>query len=294
MPGLPAPGDSFDSHEAFEAAVVRAVTPVYGFGVHPNGRSAQSARFRCNSKHSSPDACGFKLAGRKDARTGRWIVDAAACHFAHNHGARPEILADPSWRPKVYSAVARAALGLPPADYKRNKQAAEAAKKRKASELDHVGTAVRRDEQSLASTSASDATSTAVSANHRQLGALAVSPSTIAALPSPSLPGLSSYTYSPSPVNSASRDAGPPGPSFLPYLSAFLSALHPSLAPLAAPLLVAGVDSLDALVRLTFLDESMLAQLLTAMRERDQGVSVIQVKLLARLLGERARGGGER
>ncbi|GAA5933243.1 hypothetical protein JCM3775_002583 [Rhodotorula graminis] len=77
---------------------------------------------------------------------------------------------------------------------------------------------------------------------------------------------------------------------FLSTLAAFLAGLHPSLVPLAPCLVAAGVDSIDALAKLVLLEPPTVALVLEGARRCAEGpVSVVQLRLLGRLLDEAGR-----
>lgn len=81
-------------------------------------------------------------------------------------------------------------------------------------------------------------------------------------------------------------------------LSAFLLSLHPSITPLAPHLLAAGIDTLDVLSTLPFLDPPQLEAMLDLIRQRSdddetkpkgsEKLSVTRCRLFARRIREAA------
>lgn len=118
-------------------------------------------------------------------------------------------------------------------------------------------------------------------------------------------PKLETSSPRPAPAAAPPRPSTPPPPvpaPASPYLAvaAFLAGLHPSLVPLAPHLVAAGFDSVDALASLVALERPILELTLDLIRieasrratvqrlsgERVVPLSVIQLKLLGRRLGE--------
>lgn len=99
-----------------------------------------------------------------------------------------------------------------------------------------------------------------------------------------------------SPSSALDLHPSPASTDFSTELSAFLFALHPSVALLAQPLSLAGIDGLPSLVHLaslapglldSFLDEVRHAHELEVLRAPQQRpVSVVQWRLLGKLLKE--------
>lgn len=92
--------------------------PVYGVSLLKNG-SKSNAQLRCllwhPTRHNSGNSpCPFIVHLHKSELTGRWSIDAEASTWTHSHGPAPEILRDPTWRPRIINADARQALGMPP------------------------------------------------------------------------------------------------------------------------------------------------------------------------------------
>ncbi|GAA5904894.1 hypothetical protein JCM8208_007213 [Rhodotorula glutinis] len=116
-------------------------------------------------------------------------------------------------------------------------------------------------------------------------------------------PKLETSSPRPAPAAAPPRPSTPPPPvpaPASPYLAvaAFLAGLQPSLVPLAPHLVAAGFDSVDALASLVALERPILELTLDLIRveasrratrlsgERVVPLSVIQLKLLGRRLGE--------
>ncbi|BGP46347.1 hypothetical protein JCM10450v2_002189 [Rhodotorula kratochvilovae] len=324
VPGLPRSTDTFSSAKAAYQAFVAAIVPVYGISLSKN-ESRCSAQIRCNRWHPSHSTspggvCPFFVELRKDADSSRWMIDARASTLKHSHGPALEILGDPEWRPQVYNADARAALGMSPRKGVAGKERKEGRKREEGKEVEG-----RRVETSPAKLKPSPTAATAAKnpraapaaksffapaqlpsthAQH-QPAASTSRPSLAGALGRESFASPSARTNAAPHVASASpAPSAPATPSTT--VSAFLRGLHPSLEPLAPHLLAAGFDSPSALASLVLLDPPILDLTLDLVRlaaesprARPTGtrgaVSVIQLKLLARLLkeaGEEARAPG--
>ncbi|BGP46348.1 hypothetical protein JCM10450v2_002190 [Rhodotorula kratochvilovae] len=266
--GLPQPGDSFPSVDAVEQAVVRALVPVYGASSRIERRTADEVEIRCNRFHYHYDTsrdgrCFFLHRVERDAASERWVVHGAESRYEHDHDPDPRIVADPSWRPLIKKPLAREALGLSPLVPKRGrKRKVEEAEENEGSEADEVVRAppsVRVQRPALAAARVPDSTARAALRTSPLL-----SPSKAASFPSP--------------------------------IAAFLAALHPSLSPLAPYLHASGLTSPVALADLVLLEPATLDRL----RETVRGTkaprggrlpSVVQMKLLARVLGDAREAG---
>ncbi|GJN88299.1 hypothetical protein Rhopal_001264-T1 [Rhodotorula paludigena] len=197
-----------------------------------------------------------------EACGGGFAVNADRSRLQHDHGPHENILADPSWRPVVFNIDARAALGWGLARKKPRFSGQLPLEKSPSPALNPSPSFAPPAAQSKLR----DALSHGATLGHGS--------------PSPAL------DLHPSP---ASTD-------FSTELSAFLFALHPSVALLAQPLSLAGIDGLPSLIHLaslgpglldSFLDEVRLAHELEALRAPQQRpVSVVQWRLLAKLLKE--------
>ncbi|GAA6004496.1 uncharacterized protein JCM10292_007099 [Rhodotorula paludigena] len=245
--------------------------------------------------------CAYKIALEVDAKTGQWKRDATLSVLKHSHGPAIKILRDPKWRPTVRNADARKALGMPPFSSGQQPKTKQAASKKHATSRKTP----RPAEPSTSSSRAPAATTAAppqtceparepvtptlgLPTNKLRLHAAPPAPS-----PAPTKPSASIFAKAP-PASS------PPSP-ILP----FLTALHPSLTPLAPELSAAGFSTPEALALLLLLEPAILDMTLEAIWIRpaskkpqthgSRTVSVIQAKLLARLhrdAGEEMRPAG--
>ncbi|BGP38248.1 hypothetical protein JCM10450v2_002184 [Rhodotorula kratochvilovae] len=313
MPDLPQPGDTFPTSQAFEAAAIRAVLPVYGYGLQPYNSRATRVTSRCNSHANTPAACRFRIACARDPASGRWVVEREGSVYAHDHGARAEIVADPAWRPTVVREATRALLGLPPGKRARDKARREDEERRQATKAKKERMKERKarskEEKTKSPSPPKKKRRVAVRDDHSPTSWAMPPPaappaSTSRARPAPpeapaARPALApvaaphtAQTSAPLARKCAVKPAPPPVPhthapsDFLPGLTAFLTALHPSLSPLAAPLLRADISSPSALADLALLEPPAREAFLELVRERSTGVSVVQVKMLGRVLGE--------
>lgn len=106
---MPQVGQIFDSFNSVFNSAVTALVPVYG-----NSMSMQTSnttvKIYCNKYWTQ--RCRFRIDSKTDRDGNCVVVDSST--FVHNHAPAPEILADPSWRPKIRGDAARRALGIAP------------------------------------------------------------------------------------------------------------------------------------------------------------------------------------
>ncbi|BGP38242.1 hypothetical protein JCM10449v2_002171 [Rhodotorula kratochvilovae] len=124
LPGLPKPGDIFDSFTDVYLAFMKVYIPAWGIGVNKLA-SGTAGQIRCN-RSSGAERCPWTAQVTK-LPTGRFIVDAKRSTLKHNHGAHSKIIADPTWRPHVKNAEARAALGWETREWPHSVEKPEAA-----------------------------------------------------------------------------------------------------------------------------------------------------------------------
>ncbi|GAA6054188.1 hypothetical protein JCM3770_002823 [Rhodotorula araucariae] len=318
VPGLPTPNDTFPSSKAAYQAFVRALVPVYGVSVFKT-ESRSTARIRCNRFASSQTAspgCAYRIDLFKDTATNRWAINAATSIFTHSHGLAIEILRNPDWRPPVHNPDARAALRLPP----HTGPGAATGRMRTDKGGQTGGGSPTKQTPAASATGPSKKPRTKSPANPPQALAQAAQGRTSfpphEPVPPSNHPGLAgaparaphrhplahrSVTPSTSSVPATTPSSAPSNP-----VPAFLVGLHPSLGPLAPHLVAAGFDSPSALASIALLEPTILDLTLDLIRlgaeslkARPRGasgfISVIQLKLLARLLkemGEEARAAG--
>ncbi|GAA5999436.1 uncharacterized protein JCM10292_001290 [Rhodotorula paludigena] len=259
VPGLPKASDTFATVTDAYSAYVKAIVPVYGIGLYRQESSAETA-FLCNRYITTRDmigsGCAYKIALEVDSKTGRWKRDSALSVLKHSHGPAIKILRDPSWRPTASKKPATSSKAARPAE---------------------------------PSTSSSRAPAAKTAASPR-----AFAPARCAFSADPCADETAGSSFAKEPPASS-----PPSP-ILP----FLAALHSSLTSLAPHLSAAGFSTPEALASLLLLEPAILDMTLEAIWTRSAskkpqthdagGVSVIQAKLLARLLkdaGEELRMG---
>ncbi|GJN88292.1 hypothetical protein Rhopal_001257-T1 [Rhodotorula paludigena] len=304
VPGLPKASDTFATVTDAYSAYVKAIVPVYGIGLYRQESSAETA-FLCNRYITTRDmigsGCAYKIALEVDSKTGRWKRDTTLSVLKHSHGPAIKILRDPNWRPTVRNADARKALGMPPFSSGEQPKTKQAPSKKPA-------TSSKAARPADPSTSSSRAPAAKAAAPQRA-GEAAREPVT----PAPSLPTNKSRLHAapsapiPAPTKppASSFAKEPPASSPPSPILPFLAALHSSLTPLAPHLSAAGFSTPEALTSLVLLEPAILDMTLEAVWARSaskkpqthdtSGVSVIQAKLLARLLkdaGEELRAGG--
>ncbi|GAA5904897.1 hypothetical protein JCM8208_007214 [Rhodotorula glutinis] len=304
VPGLPRAGDAFSSSRDAYGAFVRAILPVYGIGVDRR-TTPESMIIKCNrwsARRTPPGAtpCPYRVEVKRDGHTGRWLVAEDVNEAQHSHGPAAQILRDPSWRPRVRSADARAALGMValPSEGKLTRRGRAVQGRGKGKEVERARSRTKK--RKVSTSGGKKRRVVKSSADHaRRLARLGVAPSPQRRSPKPDIP---TARHSPSTVDNA--PAKPPPSAALPAprprppssssavdVEAFLLALHPSLAPLAPHLVYAGLDSTDALQALVALSPTLLDLFLDLVRAQPDGVapgppSVIQLKLLSRVLKE--------
>ncbi|TKA50456.1 hypothetical protein B0A53_06126 [Rhodotorula sp. CCFEE 5036] len=116
--GLPTCDSVYDSLVKIYKVYVAALVPVYGISVMVLTPTHGSVPIKCNRNkpryvNLPGGACPWVAFCRR-RHDGKWIVDFDVSTFEHSHGPCKEILADPTWRPTVHNADARAVLGMPP------------------------------------------------------------------------------------------------------------------------------------------------------------------------------------
>lgn len=126
VPGLPTRDSVFDSLVDIYKVYVAALVPVYGISVMVLNPTHQSVPIKCNRHHpryaNLPGGACPWVAFCRRLHDGKWIVDFDVSTLEHSHGPCKEILADPTWRPIVHNADARAVLGMPPLPNKSTKK----------------------------------------------------------------------------------------------------------------------------------------------------------------------------
>lgn len=109
-PTAPKVGDRFDT--LGEAYVAFAVANILHFGksVTRSGPCNLSAgMLYCYRRPSLGEYCPFRVVlGRNEDNTHSAVLKSSTPY--HNHGPRPELLADPSWRPTLRCKLVLAAL----------------------------------------------------------------------------------------------------------------------------------------------------------------------------------------
>lgn len=78
----------------------KAVIPVLGVGVGKRYSPAGTSKWRCYNRKTSAMWCPHTLVLVEDEDRGDWVLDDTS-HLEHNHGPKPQILANPDWRPPV-------------------------------------------------------------------------------------------------------------------------------------------------------------------------------------------------
>ena len=101
IPNAPKIGDRFASAEDLVEQYRRTVVPILGVGLSLSP-DAVSRRFaRCNKGRNGSNPCLYRIYLDSDEDAGDWVI-ATSSHLKHNHGPRPQILANPNWRPPYY------------------------------------------------------------------------------------------------------------------------------------------------------------------------------------------------
>ncbi|GAA6034272.1 hypothetical protein JCM8097_003818 [Rhodosporidiobolus ruineniae] len=320
VPSLPQPNDRFSSFVAFYRATISAIVPVYGCGVTKSNVSSLRGGLKCQHYYqpaSGAERCPFELVVRRAAGTDNYVVSTKLSQYTHNHPPRAEILADPTWRPKLLNKDARAALGMSPTKWGSAKEAKNTQSQTKTAGVTKAKTAdgrsggERRDESF----------SSHALPQLRPPDPLLPSHPSASHYPQPHADyswtqfsrSRPAFPYQPFAVTSAS--SSPPHPTqlgtFAPpqprlassrapltnvHLAAFLASLHPSHASLAPNFLAAGFSSLDSLTSLTLLEpesNEAVVELLKAESEDERTrppggarIGVVQAKLLEKGLKE--------
>ncbi|GAA5851218.1 hypothetical protein JCM9279_007488 [Rhodotorula babjevae] len=293
VPGLPQPGDSFSSAQEVYGAFVRAVLPVLGIGLAKSASSSTTSMIiKCNRsrlKRAPPGSrsCPYRVEVEVDERTGRWVVAEGADEARHSHGPAAQLVRNPSWRPRVRGADARAALGMSqlPNARKLTRKGGKIKSRGSGPERPQSRSKVstpfssfpRHLEQALTLTIRVQnlKSSTSTSKKQRVVGperspgghgrgqgrfGHASSPQHYDLTPLASPTPHYSLDAAPPPAAGCSTAYPPRPPSFSAVLEiqAFLVGLHLSLGPLAPHLIAAGIDTTGALVDLAAMDPAFL------------------------------------
>ena len=117
--GLPTRDSVYDSLVHMYKVYAAALVPIYGISVMVLNSTHKSVPIRCNRHHPRyvnlpGGACPWVALCRRRQDDSKWLVDFDVSTFEHTHGPCKEILANPTWRPIVHNADARAVLGMPP------------------------------------------------------------------------------------------------------------------------------------------------------------------------------------
>lgn len=107
-PAAPKVGDRFDTlDDAYTAFAIASILHL-GKSVSRGYHSKRSGILYCIQPRTLP-ACPFRaVVGRSKDSTGAVVLGASVLH--HNHAPRPEVVADPSWRPPIRCKLVLAAL----------------------------------------------------------------------------------------------------------------------------------------------------------------------------------------
>ncbi|GAA5947457.1 hypothetical protein JCM3765_001685 [Sporobolomyces pararoseus] len=271
VPNLPRHGDRFSSADDLLVAAYRALVPIYGHGVSLFEHANKTITIKCGRAHTSyskedQGRCRWRIGTTFDKSTREFVVDDRRSYLYHNHGKSSKFRQNPSWRPKILNPVVREAFGLAPLTSAIGKRKAPASSRARPSKKAKL---------------AKSSNSTEAPRSHR--------------ISSSSRPATSTSSYPTSSTFGTLSTSPPPSSQFRPQLEAFLRGLHVSLAPLATHLISAGVETLETLTLLCFLDSSTLNKFLEAVQQKAQSsnhsISIIHLKMLAKLVKEAKDGG---
>ncbi|KPV76004.1 uncharacterized protein RHOBADRAFT_53004 [Rhodotorula graminis WP1] len=261
-PGLPAVGATFPSSLAAHEQIAAAMIPVYGNGLD----IGRPSKIMCNRHGTGCPMC-IHLGGGG----GRWRV-LESSNFFHNHERDSRIVKDPAWRPVIRNSTVREAVEK--RDVAAGIRTTTVNPKKRDDNPGPDPPAPKKQARAPPSTSlperpvfppsspAKSATAAALTApQHAGFAPTSTSTSTApsvepavppSAPPVPPPPPPAPSTASPAPPAPARRSGvtpsfhlpAPDPAAFLADLTSFLSALDPSLAPLAQPLHSAGISTL--------------------------------------------------
>ncbi|BGP46349.1 hypothetical protein JCM10450v2_002191 [Rhodotorula kratochvilovae] len=309
VPDMPKPADTFATPSELFCAVLKAIMPVYGYRTDDGRVCNFIVRMRQDAV-TRRWAIDFEASVLEHSHGAdpRIVADPAWRPFVRNPEARAA-LGLPPFKTEVVSAAAKAAKQDKAAKKRREEAKTERKEAKKDSGKKRPSSATTtsappKKPRSSAPPPAPVASATAPAKARNARASLDPS-SQQAPKPSTSAPRTTSAPPAPPAVRSAScKPAAPPtqpsaspAPSPATTIPAFLSSLHPSLPALAPHLVSSGFNSPAALVSLTLLEPAILDLTLDLVRlaaaepkTRPPGavgpVSVIQLKLLARLLKE--------
>ncbi|GAA5992438.1 hypothetical protein JCM10908_000819 [Rhodotorula pacifica] len=289
-PNAPKVGDCFDSlGEGYAAFAVANLTSL-GVSVFRSGPpEALHGSLYCN-RRSYAQGCPFKANFGPSRKDGTRCAVLPSSVLYHAHDTRPELLADPSWRPTIRCQIVRAALAklergqqktstrsltsrvadLPPPPVPKRPRLSEPA-------------------PSLSSTAATTSASPLFPAQSRS-SYTTIPPQSRQSLPTPSMrsngiattPATQLSRASSLAVPSSGGDLKPPPATARPgqqpedaftrakvaFVSSFLAGLDVTLVPLAKHLVDAGINSFDALTHLITLSPGPLQALLSQLQKR--------------------------
>ncbi|GAA5929356.1 hypothetical protein JCM3775_002319 [Rhodotorula graminis] len=261
-PGLPAVGATFPSSLAAHEQIAAAMIPVYGNGLD----IGRPSKIMCNRHGTGCPMCIHLCGGG-----GRWRV-LESSNFFHNHERDSRIVKDPAWRPVIRNSTVREAVEK--RDVAAGIRTTTVNPKKRDDNPGPDPPAPKKQARAPPSTSlperpvfppsspAKSATAAALTApQHAGFAPTSTSTSTApsvepavppSAPPVPPPPPPAPSTASPAPPAPARRSGvtpsfhlpAPDPAAFLADLTSFLSALDPSLAPLAQPLHSAGISTL--------------------------------------------------
>ncbi|BGP46350.1 hypothetical protein JCM10450v2_002192 [Rhodotorula kratochvilovae] len=256
---LPGPTDTFATFTDVYLAYTKHYIPSWGIGVQKT-IVGNLFRIRCN-RCGPPLRCPWLIRVKK-LPSGVFAVDFDGSKLEHNHGPDPNILADPSWRPKVINDAAREALAT--------LEASRAPPKKRS-----ISPALRPPTKRFRAASPSE--DELADPGGAPLSFSPLDPQHIVPLASPPL-SVTSDLARPAGTNSTPGD-----------LQAFLHSLHPSTIALASHLLAAGFTTPSSLAALVLLSPPIFDLFVSDLRARVEAtnarappgerVTVVQLKL---------------
>ncbi|ORY43584.1 hypothetical protein BCR35DRAFT_336345 [Leucosporidium creatinivorum] len=264
IPNAPKVNDRYADLAAAVLSYEQIVVPILGVSVsscvsEKKYRSGH-AILGCNRRAGHQRLlCGYRIKLEKDEERNDWVVEQGS-NLKHNHGPAQKILDDPSWRPhkKVGAGVVR-------------KRA-------------------RKEEPNKSESEESES-------SDDEVGAHAISHSPKARCPPPfvappSLPPLLTPSRPAPSIHRPPTISPPIAPlpstsTFLPTLTLFLTALHPSLPGLASTLLKGGVRDRAILVGFVGMEEELRDKFLLEVE-----VGLLQRRLLGKVLREKKEAEG--
>ncbi|GAA5947380.1 hypothetical protein JCM3765_001650 [Sporobolomyces pararoseus] len=281
IPDLPQPGDRFNSANELFIACYKAMLPTYGNGVilfdEGNEISIKCSHSTGHYSKKNGGCCRWQVGAVVDPSDEKVDVDQGSSYLSHNHNQALQLRNDPQWRPPIKNAMVRAALGLPELSrLKRKKIPSSMSPPSKEIKLQHPSDPFPYPQQS------------AFTHPRHVYASESFSSTTIDSSTAVSSLSLPSVPISTSPLDIPSHP-------FRSRLESFLKGLHPSLSPLTPSLLLAGIDTLDTLTLFCVLESTSLVKFFHSVqekaRESNQSISVVNLKLLEKLIRE-ARGKG--